>query len=255
VSQRRRCPPSRLMLLLVALSSAAWCQESPPADSPVMPAPVAPVSVAPAPAAIHNDPFNEDRIMGVMPDYQTVRDPKAGNVHPLTSGQKWLLGWKETIDPFNLASAAITAGFSQIDNQTPKYGEGARAYSERFAAAVADFGTQNLFSAGVFANLFHQDPRYFRKGPSAKIPQRVLYSLTRLFVCQSDAGKAVFNSSGISGMVAGIAVSNLYYPAASRRGEVMAGRLETSLFGGVVGNLTSEFWPDIEKRFFKKKQK
>ncbi len=59
----------------------------------------------------------------------------------------------------------MAAGFSQMGNQTPKYGEGGRAYGKRVGAALADFGTQNVFSAGLLANLLHQDPRYYRKGP------------------------------------------------------------------------------------------
>jgi len=227
---------------------AACAQEVAPADSAVTapaPVPVAPVPVAPA----HTDPFNEERIMKVMPDYQTVRVPSA-DTKPLTAGQKWLLAWKETVDPFNIASAAMAAGFSQAANQTPKYGVGGVAYSERFAAAVADFGSQNVFSAGLLAVVLHQDPRYFRKGPGSKIPARVAYALKALVVCHNDAGHEVFNSSGIFGMMMGIGASNLYYPAPSRNGGVMAGRLQTSLFGGVVGNLTSEFWPDLEKKFF-----
>jgi hypothetical protein len=68
-----------------------------------------------------------------------------------------------------------------------------------------------------------------------------------------DSGKPSFNASGIFGMVLGIAASNAYYPSASVRGEVMAARLSTSLTGGVIGNLMSEFWPDIQKKFFAKK--
>lgn len=189
-----------------------------------------------------------------MPDYQTVRETST-YVTPLTARQKWQLAWKETVDPFNIASAAMAAGFSQIDNQTPKYGEGGVPYTERFAAAVADFGSQNVFSAGLLAVVLHQDPRYYRKGPGSKIPARVVYSVTRLFVCRNDSGSSAFNASGIFGMMMGIGASNLYYPSASRKGEVMAGRLETSLFGGVIGNLTSEFWPDLEKKFFNHKHK
>ena len=111
-----------------------------------------------------------------------------------------------------------------------------------------------ITSPRLLATLLHQDPRYFRKGPGSKIPARVGYALKALVVCHNDAGKAVFNSSGIFGMTMGIAASNLYYPPASRRGDVMAGRIETSLFGGAVGNLTSEFWPDLQKKFFHHKQ-
>jgi len=245
---------------------AAWPQEAAPVESSAPPAvaanlppdaaAIAPALPAPAAASAPSekaDPFNEDRIMKVMPDYQTVREAKDDH-GPLTNRQKWLLAWKETVDPFNIASAFMAAGFSQAAQQTPKYGVGAVAYAERSAAAVADFGSQNVFSAGLLAVWWHQDPRYFRKGTDSKIPARVWYAVREVFVCHNDAGVSVFNSSGIVGMAMGIAASNLYYPAASRRGDVMAGRLETSLFGSVVGNLTSEFWPDIEKKFFHKKQ-
>lgn len=207
--------------------------------------------VAPAPVAL---PLNEDRILKVIPDYQTVRDTSQP-VARMTSAQKFNLALRESIDPFNIANAAMTAAFSQHDNQTPKYGEGWANYGKRFGAAIGDFGTQNLFSAGVFANLLHQDPRYFRKGPSAGVLPRVWYSATRLLVCRNDEGRPVFNSSNLLGMSTGIAASNLYYPSASRTGTVMAGRVETSLFGGLMGNLMSEFWPDLQRKFLHGKPK
>jgi hypothetical protein len=194
-------------------------------------------------------PFNEERILGVMPDYQTVRDSSTP-VAPLTAKQKWDLAWKETVDPFNFASVVMAAGFSQRGDQTPKYGEGGAAYGERVGAAFADFGTQNFFSAGVLANLLHQDPRYYRKGPGTGVLKRVAYSISRIAVTPTDSRRLVFNSSGVFGMMMGIAASNLYYPSASVKGTVMAGRLYTSLLGGVIGNVMSEFWPDIQKKFF-----
>jgi hypothetical protein len=215
-----------------------------PADSNEL----APANVVPA------SPFNEERILGVMPDFQTVRDSSTP-VAPLTPKQKWDLVWKETVDPFNFATVVMTAGFSQKGNQTPKYGEGGAAYGERIGAAFADFGTQNIFSAGVLANLLHQDPRYYRKGPATGVLKRVAYSVSRIAVVRTDSGRPAFNSSGVGGMMLGIAASNLYYPSASVRGTVMAGRLYTSLLGGVIGNLTSEFWPDIQKKFFPAKQR
>jgi len=198
-------------------------------------------------------PLNEARILGVIPDYQTVNETPTVKVAPLTNKEKWWLGLKESIDPFNVASAVMAAGFSQRGDQTPKYGEGWNSYGQRVGAALADFTTQNLFSAGLLACVLHQDPRYFRKGPGTKIPARILYSISRLVIARQDSGREAFNASGIFGMGLGIAASNLYYPSASIRGEVMAARVETSLFGGVTGNLMSEFWPDIQKKFFHRK--
>ena len=239
---------------VVALAVTVWlggfrllAQDTAASADPATP------EIAPAPSAAISVPLNEERIFRVIPDYQTVRD-SSQPVKPLTPAQKWNLGLRETVDPFNIASAALTAAFSQHDNQTPKYGEGWPNYGKRFGAAVGDFGLQNFFSAGVFATVLHQDPRYFRKGPAARIVPRIVYSVTRLFVCRNDAGQSMINAANLLGMSAGIAASNMYYPSASRTGRVMAGRIETSLFGGLTGNLMSEFWPDLQRKFFGKKR-
>lgn len=248
-----------VIIAAVAMAIGANAQSAPLNDSedgpvaglllePVIPlAPVAPLlPVVPAPTGA---PLNTNRIMGVIPDFQTVRDPNAVVV-PLTPKQKWALALQETVDPFNIASAAMTAGFSQGGNETPKYGEGGSAYGKRFGAALADFGTQNFFSAGLLACLLHQDPRYYRKGPGTGVLKRVVYSASRVVITRTDSGATAFNTSSVLGTAMGIAASNLYYPAASVRGSVMLGRLNTSFTGGIMGNLMSEFWPDIQKKFF-----
>jgi hypothetical protein len=252
-----------VLVLAVSLLTASGAQPPVPGDagqSPLaalLPAPAVPlipvtaIPIIPAPAAT---PLNANRIMGVIPDFQTVRDPNASFV-PLTPKQKWALAFKENVDPFNIASAAMAAGFSQMGNQTPKYGEGGTAYGKRFGAALADFGTQNVFSAGLLANVLHQDPRYYRKGPGTGVLKRVVYSASRIVIARQDTGAAAFNASGVLGTVMGIATSNLYYPTASRRTSVMLGRLNTSFItGGIVGNLMSEFWPDLQKKFLHARQ-
>jgi hypothetical protein len=235
--------------LFLAAAIIAWSESGPtvsgPGDTEI------PASES-APATLVSVPLNDERILKIIPDYQTVEDTSRP-VAPLSARQKWNLGWREATDPFNIASAAMTAAFAQHDNQTPKFGEGWPNYGRRFGAAVADSATQSLFSAGVFATLLRQDPRYFRKGPGCGVLPRVVYSVTRLFVGRNDAGRPVFNSSNLLGMGAGIAASNLYYPSASRTGSVMAARLETSLLGGVTGNLMSEFWLDVQHKVFHRK--
>ena len=196
-----------------------------------------------------SDGLNHDRILGVIPNYQTVTDATPATP-PLTPKQKWQFFLDETKDPFNIAAAALSAGLSQADNQTPKYGEGGVPYAERFGAALGDFTSQNLFSDAVLACLLHQDPRYFRRGPQSRIVPRIAYSLSRIAVARQDSGRSTFNTSGIFGMLMGIGASNLYYPSASRTGTVMATRVGTSLGGWAIGNVASEFWPDIRQKFF-----
>lgn len=222
------------------------------AAQPAMEAPVpeaVPVPDAVAPVVV---PLNEERIFKVIPDYQTVQDSRR-NIAPMTVREKWNLAWREVIDPFNIGTAAVTAAESQWGNETPRYGQGAAAYSKRFGAAIADSGTQTFLATGLYATLLRQDPRYFRRGPPSKVVPRVFYAMGRVVITREDSGKDGFNTSNILGLVSGIAISNAYYPRADRTTNVMVGRLGTSLMGDVVGNLMSEFWPDISRKFFHKK--
>jgi hypothetical protein len=195
---------------------------------------------------------DKDRIFGVIPNYLTVEDPTK-RVAPLTAREKFRLFAKETIDPFTVLSAAAGAALSQVDNQNPKYGEGAGPYGERFGAAVADITTQNFFQDAVFATLLHEDPRYFRRGPEFGVWYRVGYALSRVVVTRTDAGKNRFNFSGIMGMSAGIALSNAYYPDSSVSGGEVGYRFATSAVASALSNLLPEFWPDVHEKFFHRK--
>ena len=195
-----------------------------------------------------------DRILGVIPNYQTVSDPSQ-NVPALTVKQKFELAAKETVDPFTIASAAAGAALSQADNGDPKYGEGSGPYAQRFGAAVADITTQNFFAGAVMASLLHEDPRYFRKGPAFGFWNRIGYSISRVVITRTDAGRQSFNYSGMLGMSMGIALSNAYYPDRSVSGEEVATRFGTSLVAAALANVLPEFWPDIRQKLFHRKPK
>src|SRR5215471_7878454 len=186
-----------------------------------------PAPVQPSPVSV---PLNKDRILKIIPNYQTVED-SSQNVAPMTAKEKWHLAWRSVTDPFNIGSAAFGAAWSQATGGTPKYGNGSVALAERFGASIGDLGSQTFFSTGVFATILHQDPRYFRKGPRYHFWVRVGGSLKQVVVIRQDSGAKTFNASNMLGLAAGIGVSNLYYPAASRTGSVMLGRVVTSLSG------------------------
>jgi hypothetical protein len=191
--------------------------------------------------------LSDERIMGVIPNYMTVSDPNAAFV-PLTSKQKWNLFVKSTTDPYTGASAAIGAIFSQNGNNDPKYGTGAGAYADRFGAAMADFTTQNFYSGYLLAVILHEDPRYYRRGPRSNILLRMGYAVGQTVSTRTDSGSRTFNFAGVLGTGMGIVTSDLYYPEASRNGSVIWSRVGTSMMGTAIGNLMSEFWPDIRVR-------
>jgi hypothetical protein len=191
--------------------------------------------------------ISDDRILGVIPNFQTVNDP-ATPYTPLRVRDKWRLFVKESVDPYTFASSAAGAALSQWHNGDPKYGQGAQPYFQRFGAAQADVTTQNFFSDAVLASLLHEDPRYFREGPGHSVLHRIGYATSRVAVTRKDSGRKGFNLSGILGMGLGIVLSNAYYPAASVNGDEMGKRTATSLSASALGNLLPEFWPDVKSR-------
>jgi hypothetical protein len=160
---------------------------------------------------------------------------------------------KESVDPYTFASAAAGAAISQWHNEDPKYGVGFEPYMQRFGAAQADVASQNFFQDAVLASLFHEDPRYFRRGPANTILQRIYYAMSRAVITRRDSGKNDFNFSGVVGMEMGIALSNAYYPPKSVNGGEMAYRTFSSLAATALGNLLPEFWPDVRAKLARHK--
>jgi hypothetical protein len=119
---------------------------------------------------------------------------------------------------------------------------------QRFGAAQADITGQNFFQDAVLASWFHEDPRYFRKGPASPVIHRIAYAMSRVAITRRDSGKDAFNFSGIVGMGLGIELSNAYYPPKSVNGEEMGERVATSLIASALGNLLPEFWPDFKAK-------
>lgn len=236
---------ARLCTLLV-VAAPVLIHAQPPADNTADNTDVVPV----LPTTV---PESYERILGVIPNFQTVSDPNQP-YEPLRVRDKWKLFVRETIDPFTFASAAGGAAISQIGNNNPKYGYGAQSYLQRFGAAQADITTQNFFSDAVLASLLHEDPRYFRKGPGTPVIKRVGYALSRVFITRRDSGKDSFNFSGIIGTGMGIALSDAYYPPRSVGGGELESRVVTSLSATALGNLLPEFWPDIKRKFSRHKQ-
>jgi hypothetical protein len=235
IGSKKAARLSALLLVGAAISLA----QPPPADE-------GGITSAPPPASA------DDRILGIIPNYQTVNDPSQ-HVAPLTVKQKFELFFKETVDPFTIASGAAGAALSQADNDDPRYGQGSGPYAERFGAAVADITTQNFFSDAVLSSLLHEDPRYFRKGPAFRFWNRLGYSLSRVVVGRTDSGTTRFNYSNIAGMAMGIALSNAYYPGSSVNAAEVGTRFGTSLVASALSNILPEFWPDIRQKFFHRK--
>jgi hypothetical protein len=272
---RRIAASVRLSLALVLLASgslfvtAAVAQNTaPPPDAPAPAAQSAPAKPSAGKKPSAKAPMTEEerkaqrekaeeqlrqqekqRILGVIPNFNTTNVQDAA---PLSPGQKFRLAYRSAIDPFEFVAAGMLAGFGQATNNHAGYGQGFAGYSKRYGAAYADSADGVLWGNAVLPVLLHQDPRYFRMGHGS-IKRRILYSLSTAVWTKNDNGSWGPNYSNVAGNFISGGISNLYYPPEDRGFELTFDGAVIVTAEGALGALGVEFWPDISRKLFHKR--
>jgi hypothetical protein len=85
--------------------------------------------------------------------------------------------------------------------------------------------------------------------------KRTTYAITRTVITKNDRGTNEFNLSEIGGNASEAALSNLYYPASERGFANTATNFATQTVITAFANVLKEFWPDIRKGLFQRKNK
>jgi len=192
---------------------------------------------------------SKDRLFFALPNFLTLEN--AGQVPPLTPGQKFKVVAQGSFDPVQIVWYGFVSGISQAENSEPGYGQGAEGYGKRYGAYAADGTIENFFVGSILPSVLHQDPRYFQSGHGSFF-DRTGYSVSRIFVTRSDSGHNQFNFSEIVGSAMASAISTYsYHPRTDRNL-----RNTASVWGSQVGYDTitlvvKEFWPDIRRKLKK----
>jgi hypothetical protein len=243
--------------LLAALAPVASFAQTDSGSSAPAPSPgqqtAMPEQPLPQPGTVAlrpSQPVEDKRAFGVIPNYKTAEG--SAEFEPLTVKQKFTIAAQDSFDYPVFATTAFFTGISQLsgDNNSV-YGQGAKGFAHRYGIEYADQTLGNFFPEAIIPSLFHDDPRYFRKGVGS-VHGRLLYALTRMVVGKSDAGVWVFNSPEIVGNIAAASLASTYHPHERTTGDIFS---EASNFweSDAAGNIIKEFWPDV-KRHFRKHQ-
>ena len=180
----------------------------------------------------------QQHLFGVVPNYYVSYVPDAA---PLNVRQKFELGWKFTVNPVAFATAGAFAGIEQARNTYSGYGGGAQGYFKRYGAAYANFISGTFFGDVIFPSLLKQDPRYFYKGTGTK-KSRLFYAMAHGIICKGDNGHWQPNYSSALGSLAAGGLSNLYYPAANRKGIGLTFQnTAIGLGGSAIGGVVQQF--------------
>lgn len=157
------------------------------------------------------------------------------------------LSLRRSIQPATIAPGLLSAAWTQLLDGNPKYGSDSGAFGERFGAAMLSAAITRTLADGVFASIFHQDPRYFRVA-NGSIVHRGLLSAEQAVVRRSDDRVLQPNYSAFAGKLASAALALTYYPRPSQTPGVAAKQFVASIATGAAGNLVLEFFPDVARR-------
>jgi hypothetical protein len=188
---------------------------------------------------------------GVLPNYRTADGSLP--FKPITAKYKMTIAAKDSFDGPLYIIGGLFAGIYQLQNQNPSFGQGMKGYAHRYVTSFADQAIGNMMTEGIMPSLLHQDPRYFRKG-TGSIKSRLAYAVTRILVCKNDSGKWAFNYSEVLGNATGAAISNAYYPD-TRTAHENAEKVGIQMATDALSQVGKEFWPDIKRKWFTKRQK
>jgi hypothetical protein len=233
----------------VALS-AAFAQDSPGQDSSANgdPATAPAELIQPAQTQIPSSASGPDkRVFGVLPNYRTV--DQNGEYQPITARQKLTIATKDSVDyPLILLGGGFAA-LSQLTDQHSNLGEGLKGFSLRWVTAYSDQASGNFMTEGFLPILFHEDPRYFRVGPSyGGVWKRTGYAASRIFVNKTDHGNNSFNFAEVLGNSVSAGLGNAYYTRERTLGDNLE-RLYVSLATDAFSQILKEFWPDVKRKF------
>jgi len=179
----------------------------------------------------------KQRLLGVFPNFYVsyAKDPA-----PLTTKQKFSLATHDTLDWTSWVGISAAAGIEQANNSFAGYGQGAAGYGKRWAAQFGDGRISDYLSHGVYASLFHQDPRYFYQGTGTK-KSRLIHAVSSSFIARSDSGKNMPNYSYLLGAMTAGAISNAYYPHADRGASLVFVNSFIGIAGRSGGAVLQEF--------------
>ena len=239
----------RLCALAIA-SSCAFAQDSPPNGDAANSASadvIQPSQTQNATSPAGTSPPDK-RVFGVLPNYRTV--DQNGEYQPITARQKLTIATKDTVDyPLILLGGGFAA-LGQLTDQHPNLGEGLKGFSLRWATSYSDQAMGNMMTEGFLPILFHEDPRYFRVGPSyGGVWKRTGYAASRIFWNKTDKGVDSFNFAEVIGNSISAGLGNAYYTQERRLGDNFQ-RLGVSLATDAFSQVLKEFWPDVKRKFW-----
>ena len=170
---------------------------------------------------------------------------------PLSVGGKLRFHAVSTVGPGAIVETAAYAGVLHWMDVPSEWGQGASPYGKRVASAAGANAIRHVFAFALDAPL-REDPRYQRSG-RGNVLARTGHAVRETFLTRTDRGAHRFSTWRFASAYGSAYLSNVWYP--DRLNTVSSGIEQgTATIGlDLLGNLASEFWPDIKRKLFRRR--
>lgn len=174
---------------------------------------------------------------------------------PLSRRDTLIFAAHEQVMPTVLAPALLSASWGQLVDADPHVGTDAGGFGDRIGYALVRQASDRLTGDGVFAAVFHQDPRFYREthGP---IVHRGLRAVRQTFMRRDGNGDVYerVNVSGILGHAFGNYLAMAYFPNGTFGAGAATSGFATSVAADMGSRLIQEFGPDLLRLTFRRNQ-
>jgi hypothetical protein len=171
---------------------------------------------------------------------------------PQSAKEKFYVGLQNSFGYSTFLFVGIQAGFSQGRNDYPAFRQGGAGFGRYYWHAFADQADRKLWVESILPTVLHEDNRYYTLGHGSFV-KRSKYALTRAVITRNDKGANTFNVAAVIGSGAAAGISSAYYPGQYRTWNKTGQRWLTSIALDSGTYVAREFWPDINRAVFHRK--
>ena len=158
---------------------------------------------------------------------------------------------ESTYSPSAVLGVALYAAVLQEADAPKEWGQGSAAYGKRFGSTMAWSGIHSALAFSLDSTL-HQDPRYFRSGGTG-FWRRSGHALRGTILTRTDSGGETLSTWRIGSAYGAAYLSNQWYPDRLNTARLDVIQGSVTLGFDLIGNLGSEFWPDIKRKVLRRK--
>lgn len=162
---------------------------------------------------------------------------------------KWLVN--STVGPETLMVGVMSAGLSTARNRPEEYGTSWDGFGKRYGMRLTGIATSNVMEAGLGA-AWGEDPRYTRDG--GPFGGRVKHIIAMTFLDHGREGQVMPAYARFIAIPGSNFLSNTW--RADSEATTQGALIRTGWgFAGVMGkNAFLEFWPDVRRKVFHRRQ-